>query len=73
MARKNMNPNNLVIGSKVTFPPRADGIEYREGNGAVWEIVSIHEGTGSALLHLVGAEPERTAGGFLASLIPAGN
>lgn len=71
MARKNMNPNNLETGSKVTLPARADGVEHRDGNSAVWEIVSIHEATGTAMVHLVGAGPERTAGAHLASLIPA--
>lgn len=71
MARKNMNPHNLTVGSEVILAPRADGVEHREGNDAVWEIMSIHEGTGTVMLHLAGAGPEATCGAHLSSLTPA--
>lgn len=70
MARKNTNPLNLKAGDKVLLPLRKDGMELRDGNDAVWEIVSFQLDGAMATLHLVGAPASRTAGASTAALRP---
>lgn len=63
----NRNPAGIKLGDKVRVKP--NGI-VTENTGKLWEVISIHEGTGSCTLHMVGESEDRTAGGFLDALIP---
>ena len=57
------------IGTIVQLPARADGVEHRDGNEALWEIVALQLDGKLATLHLVGAAADRTCGAATKNLI----
>jgi hypothetical protein len=74
MVRINQSPqeaHGFKRGDKVMCALREDGVAHRDGNDAVWEILSFQADGDLVTLHLVGADPSRTCGHFTKSLRPA--